>query len=380
MKTRVVQVVEATIGGTRRHVLDLLSGLDRSRFEPALVASSERDPAFRDKMRELAAGGVEVHEVPMRRRISPLRDLVCLGRLEDILSRGRFDVIHAHSSKGGYLARWAARRRRFRGRIFYTPHGPAFINRELPLPAAFYAWAERRAARWGGKLIALTQAEKRALLDAKVAGPGDVVVIPNGIDAGPFASLPDGRSSRRELGLPAGGIVVGAAGRFVPQKGMDVLVRAAGVLAREVTVALAGAGPWERRLRREAAPLGERVAFLGELDGMMGFYAAIDIFVLPSRWEAMPYALLEAAAAGRACIASRLPGLEEILPEGEGGGGLFFPEGDHEELARTIGRLAKDDALRLGIAEAGKKRVAREFPLDRMIQRISRLYETGETS
>ncbi|MCL4370897.1 MAG: glycosyltransferase, partial [Chloroflexi bacterium] len=128
-RIRVLEVMEATIGGTKRHLLALLRGLDRTLFDVEVAAPRLRSEAFDDVSftREVQEAGIRQHFVPMRRAISPAADARCLLQLVLLMRRGRYDLVHAHSSKAGILARLAARIAGVRS-VVYTPHGFYFLN------------------------------------------------------------------------------------------------------------------------------------------------------------------------------------------------------------------------------------------------------------
>ena len=108
-RIHVVQILEATDGGTRTHILQLLEGLDRKRFRQTLIASCARNPRFREDFARIRAAGAEIIEIPMRRSISPFRDTWALLRLWRALRKLDCDVVHTHASKAGILGRRAAR-------------------------------------------------------------------------------------------------------------------------------------------------------------------------------------------------------------------------------------------------------------------------------
>jgi len=136
-KIRVVHILEATTGGTRKHLRDLVTGLDQSRFDVHAICSPLRDPHFADDVETMRAAGAEVHLVPMVRQVSPARDYLAYRRLRALLHGGSCDIAHAHSAKAGLLGRYAARAAGV-PHVVYTPHGFPFAMRVRPLMRAFY--------------------------------------------------------------------------------------------------------------------------------------------------------------------------------------------------------------------------------------------------
>jgi len=382
-RLRVLQVLEATEGGTRRHLLYLLERLPRDRFDLAAAVSLRRGArVFARDAERLRAAGVRVHEVPMRRRIAPLADYVSLSKLRAVIAREKPDVVHTHASKAGFLGRAAARLARVE-RVVHTGHVFAF-QWATGAKRRRYLALERFAARWADALVCVGPAQHRTAIEAGLPA-AKLVTIPNGVDAARFESLaaPEARARvRAELGLAGDARVVGTVARLAPQKGCGHLMRAARtVLERDpkAIFLLVGSGALEAKLCAEADALGlgERFRFLGERPDAERLYAAMDLFVMPSLWEGLPYAVLEAQASGLAVVASRIPGLVDLVSDGETG--RLIELGDEKGLAGAILELLEDRALAARMGAAGRERVRTEFRLDRFIERHAALY-AGETS
>ena len=206
-----------------------------------------------------------------------------------------------------------------------------------------------------------------------------VRVIPFGIDVESWAATPAITARAAEIRHSAAGRpLVLFAGRMVPYKGVDVLVRA---LARlDVTAILAGDGPsrGEAIARAQSLNLNGRVRFAGAVSPqeLVALYHACDIFVLPSITpaEAFGYVQLEAMACGKPVISTRVAsGVPWVNRHDETG--LTVPPGDERALADAIGALAADPALRARMGSAGRARIAAEFTLERMAERTTALYE-----
>ena len=203
-------------------------------------------------------------------------------------------------------------------------------------------------------------------------------VIPNGIDLASWDALPDSQTARAALGLPQNGVVIGAAGRLHAQKGNEFLLAAAKTVLVERSDAffvIAGYGPLRRRLEAQARSLGidSQVRFLGFQSDMRTVLAALDIFVLPSLWEGMSNAVLEAMAASKPVVATAVDGNVEQVVDGETG--LLVPPADAEALATALLTLLRDSEKAREMGRAGRRRAEREFPLERMIDAHLRLYE-----
>ena len=380
-RIRVAEILEATVGGTRRHLLDLLEGLDRNRFEVTAVVSLKRDPGFAREVARLRAEGIDVITIPMIRRPAPIADFIALFRLCRVLERGRFDVLHAHSSKAGLLARLAARIVGVPA-VVYTPHGFAFMIRANRLLRSLYRLAERLARRWTDLFILVSPTEIEAAYEARLwpraAPPHPVfVMIQNGID--PDTVGRDRNAARAALGLGDDDLVIASVGRLTRQKGHRYLVDAAQRVVSQLPSAkfvIIGEGELRHSLQRQIdrLGLGDFVRLAGQRDDVRRLYAGFDIFALPSLWEAGPYTLLEAQAAGCPTVATTAAACAELV--GHGDAGICVPPANSDALAAAIIELLSDSQRRATMSQRATDRSrAPERRLETQIARTADLYQ-----
>jgi glycosyltransferase involved in cell wall biosynthesis len=200
-----------------------------------------------------------------------------------------------------------------------------------------------------------------------------VTVVPN---PAPSVAPLDRDAARRRLDLDAQ-VLVAFAGRFGPQKALDVALDAVSA-TENVTLALAGDGDSVAELRRQAEPLGGRVRFLGPLtrDEVLELFAAADASVLPSAWENLPHAVLESLAVGTPVLATAVGGVPEIVEDGVNG--LLVPAGDREAFAEAVARFAADSSLRERLRAGAAASVERFAPehvyaeLEAILQSVAR--------
>ncbi len=340
-----------------------------------VIGSTRRDPTFEKEIAELRRRGITVHVVPMERRIAPLSDWRAFRRIRALLREGEYDIAHAHSSKAGFLTRFAADRRRTK--VIYTPHGFAFEMRVAPWRRGLYTALERYAARRTDRLIAVCESERQAGLRAGVGSEDQYVVIPNGLDPEGFPPRTDRETARETFDLADTDFVYGSVGELRPQKGYDVLIEAAALVVAERPDSIflvAGGGAARERLRADAARrgLGERVRFLGHQADVRLMLCALDVFVMPSRWEAAPYSLLEAMAVGLPVVASRVGGIVDTVREDEEG--YLVPPGDARHLAGALLRMARDDRDRERVAANARRRVLADFDVHKTMAQLAELY------
>jgi glycosyltransferase involved in cell wall biosynthesis len=374
-RLRVVQVLEAVVGGTRKHVMDLCTRLDPARFELHALISPLRDPSPEVTCAALRAAGVRVVPVPMRRRPDPLSDLACLGQITRYLAEVRPQVVHCHSSKAGVLGRLAAARAGVAGAV-YTAHGFAFSMRVSPLSRAVYLAAERRLGRLTSRLVAVCGGEREVALQAGLVAPGQCVLIPNGVEASPVDRV-DRAAKLAALGLADDSRVVLCVGDLRAQKGHRYAVAALADLAQtdpRAHLVVAGEGPLRAGLEaqgRRVAP--GRVHLAGLRDDIAQWQACCDVFCQPSLWEGCPYALLEAGAAGCGLVVSDVCGNRDLVGRSEAG--WLVPAGDARALAAALREAldAPDERARRGAL--ARERVQAQYSLEQMVRLTAGLYE-----
>lgn len=333
--------MECTIGGTRRHLVDVASGQRAAGLDVAVAASALRQPDFERDLARLEARGVRVHRVPMVRALSPMADARDLAALRRIVRAESPDVVHTHSSKAGALGRLASVLED-RGARVHTPHTFAFLFAAMfsrPKRALFRA-IEQGLSGHTARVIAVSASEARGISASGVVDPARVRTVENGIDPAPWigAAAPPRAEISSDPRAPLALVV----GLLNAAKGQGLLLRALGAPGLErLHVALAGSGEDEGLLRAEARALRleDRVRFLGFRDDVPRLLAAADFLVLPSRWEGMPYAVLEAMAAAKPVVATPVDGAVDLVESGVTG-----------ELAAAIDADSLAEALRRQLA------------------------------
>ena len=371
---RVLHILEATGGGTARHVQDLCVGLARRGVDVHIVYSPLRaDSVFLRGLPLLREAGVRLFEIPIRRVPYPDDLKVLLKLYRYLRQNGPVNVVHGHSSKGGALVRLL----RLMGGppAIYTPH--AFVTL-APRPSQIERWvygsAERVLRYFTSALIAVSKDEAR---EAQKLGfpPERIHLIPNGIslnDAYPVSR----EGIRLRLGLGEREVVIGFVGRLVPQKAPEFLLEAFAEVAPnfpETRLVMVGDGPLGPFLKKRVRELSldDRVLLPGFMEGRT-VLPAFDIFALPSAYEGFPYVLLEALAAGLPVVATRVGGTEMAIDEGENG--FLVPVGDVKGFAKGLARLLGDEALRKSFGQRSLDRVL-DFSVDNMVKKTLALYQ-----
>jgi len=374
-KIRVLQVVTLSEwGGAQKVVYDLATGLSRERFV-AEAACAPGGPL----VAELVRAGIAVHEIAaLRRSLSPGRDLLALGELFALMRRGRYDIVHCHSSKAGLLGRLAARAAGV-PRIFFTVHGWGFANRvEYGALESFLIRAERRAARLAEALVCVSRATREEGLRWRIAGPEKFVVIYNGLDP-VDCGVPD-LTLRRETGAGPGDAVVVTAGRLAPQKQPLVFLEAARRLGSRhprARFVLIGDGPLGEECRAFIGKGGpaDRIYLAGFRPDVPQLLTGADIFVLLSAFEGLPLTVIEAMLAGLPVVAYAVGGLAELVADGATG--YLVAPGDLDGAVAKIAALLDDPVRRRAMGAEGRAVALARFTREKMVRAYGELYEAG---
>ena len=375
-RVRLAIVMEATEGGTRKHLRLLAVNLPRDEFEVHAVVSTLRDPHFRTDIDAMRKTGVAVHGLNMVRRIRPLRDLTDYFRLRRILRRIRPHLVHSHGSKGGVLGRLAAYAEGV-GAIVHTPHNYVF-QWHAGLKRRFYLEVERFCTRRCTRVASVGPGQEKIALETDVAPKEKLALIENAVEAERYGRVAK-RDARESLGLPQDAPVVGNVARLVPQKGCRTFVRAAALAAREAEGArfvMVGGGPLARSVRELAGELGlgEKLIMLGHREDVERVYPAFDVFVLSSIYEGLPYVILEAMASSLPVVATRIPGSEDLVRDGETG--LLARPDDARDIAGKVLSLLRDADARARMGRRGRRMVEESYTVQRFIDAHAELYRS----
>ena len=374
---RVLHIITRMIvGGAQENTLLSCALIDRDRFPSEILCGPETgsEGSLHDDCRRSA---VTTHFEPaLRRSIHPWRDFVALERLTRFILRGRYDIVHTHSSKAGVLGRIAARRARTPV-VVHTVHGWPFSQEESFVHRALWVNLERFCAGLADAIVVVGSADREKGLELGIGRPDQYHLIRSGIDVEHYrgASIDRGQV-RSRLGLPPGAFVVGSVGRLSPQKAPLDLLGAFEPVARarpDAHLVLVGDGP--DRPAVEAAVrqsnLGERVHLAGLRRDVPAMMSAFDVFALASHWEGLPRVLPQAMAAGLPIVASRANGVPDAVVNGENG--WLVDIGDVAGMSRRLLELSQDPSGARRMGERGRERVE-EFSARRMVDQLTVLY------
>ncbi len=363
----ILHVFRAPVGGLFRHVLDLTHEQIARGHRVGLIADqSTGGQRAEEVLAELEPSlALGLTRVPMRRHLSP-SDALVLGHVMRRVAQTQADVVHGHGAKGGAFARLVfGNKRAVRA---YTPHGGSLLFGHNTLAGKFYLSTER-VLMLRGDLFLFESAYSANIFRNKIGNPrGLVRIVHNGVsrkEFEPVASRPD-----------ATDLVF--LGELRPVKGIDVLIEAIAQMhghGQKVTATLVGDGPERKILQQQVEHHGLEAAVR-----FMPAMAARDamthgrIMVAPSRAESLPYVVLEAAAAGKPLITTRVGGIPEIYGPLSN---TLVPPLDALALARAIGEAMGRPEAMAENTEKLRQQVMASFSVDTMVDGVLNAYQTA---
>ena len=380
-RVRVLRVIaRLNVGGPAQHVSILSGRLDPERYDTLLVAG--RLGAGEGSFEALAQehGARLQHIDGLRPELGPGADLRALRGLLDVIREFRPQIVHTHTAKAGTLGRTAARLALGRRPIVvHTYHGHVLAGYFGPRRTAAFRAVERGLATVTDRLIGVSQATVDDLVAMGIAPAGRFATIPVGLDLDDFLMATPGHGAefRRTIGARPTDVLAIFVGRLAPIKRVDILLGAVAIARRQgvpLRLAIVGDGELRDALERQSAALGltGSVSFCGFRADLAAIAAAGDFAVLSSDNEGTPLSLIEAGAAGRPAVSTRVGGVADIVrPET----GILVPAGDAAALGSGLVRMAGDRLAREGMGAAARAHVRDRFGADRLLTRIDNLYQ-----
>jgi glycosyltransferase involved in cell wall biosynthesis len=358
----------------------LIKRLYETGFDVTVAASDDYD--LNRFVRECHC---RVFPIDISRRIAPFSDLRCILRLRQFIRRERFDLVHAHTPKGGLIGMTASYLARVPIRV-YTMHGLPMetvtgVKREL------LKRAEQLSLQLSTCRLIVSRSLSRRAIELGLCRENDYRILGDGsacgVDRSRFSSAirtPQRiAQARHSLNLPIESVVIGFVGRVTPDKGIDCLLDAFESIQMKLSdVYLLIVGNFDKldsqtyRRIESRISCNSRIRYQSFVDDIIPYYSAMDMLVLPSKREGFNYALLEAASCGLPTVATRATGCIDAVVEKQTG--LLVDINDYAGLADAIDRLAASGQMRSEYGVSAEKRIIDYFSAERLIEEHIKLY------
>lgn len=369
-RIRVLHVAEAA-GGVERYLQTLFKYSDKEQVENILVCSQNYDYK---KIKSLAD---RVIVLKMAHQINPSSDIKVEKALRRIIKQLKPDIVYAHSSKAGALARIADLG--LKNKVIYNPHGWAFNMQQSAKKQEMYKWVEKISAHFCDKIVCISDAERESALREKICKPSKLQVIYNGIDLEEIEKTAP--MSRAQLGIPEDAFVVGMVGRLSKQKAPDTFVKSAKLIKEKIPNALfLMVGDGELRGQIEGLinqyDLGSSFLITGWVDNPTAYMKIMDIGMLLSRWEGFGLVLPKYMACGVPIIATNVDAIPNIVKDGVNG--MLINKDSFVGAQKVCTRLNSDTELKDRIIVSAKSMVKNKFGAKRVAKESIELYKNLE--
>lgn len=382
-KVKVLHIITRLIlGGAQENTLFTVMGQQRSgRYDVVLLSGIDEGPegTLHDQAR---AEGVNLVLVPwLIRPIRPVQDAKALLALYRFIKKGKFDIVHTHSSKAGILGRVAARVAGVPV-VVHTLHSLVFHEYQSQFKNRFYVFLKRLCAPLTDRYISVCNAVTQGALKQGISSEDRYVTVYSGIPLGPFLKVGKQlaiEEAKVRLGLDPARPVVGKVARLYHQKGHDLFLRAAAFIVAqnpEVVFLLVGDGILRETLEQMTYALGihDRVVFAGRVapSEIPTYMRAMDVMVHTSIREGVARVIPQAYAVGTPVVALNLDGAPEVIEHGRTG--FLVEPGADTSVAEAVGTLLRSRQLRQEMGQRGREIVLQKFPVEVMVEQIDEIY------
>jgi glycosyltransferase involved in cell wall biosynthesis len=387
---RVARIItRLNVGGPAVQAVNLSSRLTAHGVETLLVhgtiGASEGDMSY--LLDEAKPRPRTLHVRGLQSRPAPASEPIAWWQLYRALCAFRPHIVHTHMAKAGALGRTAAvaynrtAGRREPARLVHTYHGHVLEGYFGAAATAAFLGIERQLSKATDRLVVIAPRLRDDLAGRfRIGRPSQYRVVPLGFDLDRFAAIdePARARARSALDIPTGAHVVTTAGRLTAIKDHNLFLEAAAAIARQhpqTLFLIAGDGELRAALeaRARAAGIQERVRFLGWRRDLDVLYGATDVFLLTSRNEGTPVALIESLAAGCAAVGTDVGGVGDVIPTPDVG--LLAASGDAAALSGHVSALLSDRARRRAMGDAGRRAALARYGIDRLVADVRALYQ-----
>ncbi len=370
METKRIKVLEAIrqgkIGGGETHVLELVSKMDKTRFEP-VVLSFTHGPMV-DQLKKL---GIEVHVIETEKGF----DRKIWNRVSNFVKENEFDIIHAHGTRANSNVFSSARSQKIP--LIYTVHGWSFHQDQKFFIRKMRELSERFLTSVSDSTICVSYSNQNdGIRGWKMKRS---MVIHNGINTGKFDPALEYLPVRREFNISDDKTLIGFIVRMTIQKDPFTLIRAMQAVkekTNDVVLLMVGDGDLKSQAVQmvQDMNLSSNIILEDFRQDVPDILKAIDIYCLPSLWEGLPIGVLEAMSMSKVVIATPVDGTKEIITDMENG--ILVPVSSPQKLADAILRVHNDKELRKRLAENAVRTIHQKFSIEEMVKSIENHYET----
>ncbi|MCM8758414.1 MAG: glycosyltransferase family 4 protein [Candidatus Omnitrophica bacterium] len=373
-------ITRMIVGGAQENTLATVIGLKNLGHEVILISGPSKGPEGTLEQ-NVKKAGIKFIVIPeLIRNISPWHDTIAFFKLGLIFRQNRFDVIHTHSAKAGFLGRIAAKVFSRKSKVVHTLHGPSFYPYQPTITKFIYVLVEKIAGFFTDYFISVSEIILERYLKHGIGKKEKSCIIRSGFNVEQYQKAIETRKiTRKGLGVSEKEILIGMIGRLFPLKGQEYLLRVFAKIAKDYPNAhllLVGDGILRENFEMfvKNNNLEKRVHFTGLVDPekIPFFASAVDIGVHTSLREGLPRAVVQILAAGKPVIAFDVDGAREVVRDGING--FLIPAKDEKLLEERLRYLIENPKTSENMGRIGQKMVFEEYSVEKMIEKTEKVY------
>lgn len=369
---KILYILEATSGGTQKHVIDIAKKIDRSEFKIDLVYSTKRNKNFAPLSKDIFN---ETFGLPISRTGS-FSDIKNILKIKNIIKNNNYDIVHCHSTKAGFVGRLAAFLSKHPN-VVYSPHGFMFCDTRIKLRRLLYLYLEKYLGYLTNKIIAVSGSERDLALEHRIVPNEKIVTLYNSIDPGDYDDHEYVNRVPEKMNTKNDDIILGTVGRLYYQKDPITLIKSFKIINNHfpnTKLVFVGDGPMLEKCKKliNKLQLDDRIKLEGFQKNSKDYYKTFDIFVLSSHYEGLPYALLEAMIMGIPSVGTDVVGIKDLIVHGETG--YLADEEDHIGLAKSVITLLENPDLLTLFSKNSKRMTQANFNFNSGIKEYEEFY------
>jgi len=369
---KILYILEATSGGTQKHVIDVARKIDKSEFQIDIVYSTNRNKNF---AQESIGIFNRMYGLPITRSGSP-SDLVNILKIRKIIKENKYNIVHCHSTKAGFVGRLATFLSRHPN-VIYSPHGFMFCDTRIRMRRLLYLQLEKYLGYLTNKLVAVSGSERDLAIENNIVPNNKIVTLYNSIDPSDFEDFSYLNKVPEKLVSENSKIILGTVGRLYYQKDPITLIKSFKIINDRfpnTKLIIVGDGPLEDECRKLILKLNlqNEIELAGYQKNSKAYYKIFDIFLLSSHYEGLPYALLEAMVMGIPSVGTDVVGIKDLIIHGETG--YLAKEEDHVGFANAVINLLENPALITAFSENSKRITKTNYNFNDGIKEYQQFY------
>ena len=369
---KILFILEATSGGTQKHVFDIARKIDKSEFKIDLVYSTKRNKNFALLSKDIFNN---TYGLPISRTGS-LSDIRNVLKIKKWINQNNYDIVHCHSTKAGFVGRIAAYLSKHPN-VVYSPHGFMFCDTRIKLRRLLYLNLEKYLGYITNKIIAVSGSERDLALQHKIVPNEKIITLYNSIDPVDYDDHIYVNRVEEKLNEKNEDIILGTVGRLYYQKDPVTLIKSFKIINNHfpnTKLVFVGDGPLLNRCQRliNELKLQDRVQLVGFQKNSKKYYKSFDIFVLSSHYEGLPYSLLEAMIMGIPCVGTDVVGIKDLIIHGKTG--YLVNEEDHVGIAKSVISLLENPSLLSTFSNNAKNMTQTNFNFNEGIKEYEEFY------